>query len=145
MKCKVCNSTIDDDSCFCKWCGSPVEEIPWIEEDGIEYTERIPFYTFWREHGEMTVYKKVINENTCSCILFTGQDGNNTIVNFNMWEGAATFLEIQACKRHMLVYHLSDGSYEAHGYQTDEHRDHIPVTPDSLIIETPADYDNLPF
>ena len=135
MKCVVCNNVIDGDSCFCKWCGSPVEEIPWIEEDGIDYTERIPFLTFWRERGEMSVYKRTDeNGDLLSCILFDDKNGQRTIVNFNCWNGAATFLELQACKRHILVYHLTDGSYEAYGYQTDLYRRFIPVTEETLII-----------
>ena len=135
MKCLVCNNVIDDDSCFCKWCGSPIEEIPWIEEDGIDYTERIPFLTFWREHGEMSVYKRNDeNGDLLSCILFDKKDGQHTIVNFNCWNGAATFLELQACKRHILVYHLTDGSYEAYGYLTDEYRRFKPITEETLII-----------
>ena len=135
MKCVVCNNVIDDDSCFCKWCGSPVEEIPWIEEDGIDYTERIPFLTFWREHGEMSVYKRIDeNGDLLSCILFDDKNGQHTFVNFNYWNGAATFLELQACKRHILVYHLTDGSYEAYGYQTDVYRQFKPVSEETLII-----------
>ena len=72
MKCVICSSVIDDDSCFCKWCGSPIEEIPWIEEDGIDYTERIPFMTFWREHGEMSVYKRIDDEGN---LLVETEDG----------------------------------------------------------------------
>lgn len=66
---------LDDDSCFCKWCGNPVEEIPWIEVDGIDSVEMIPFMTFWREHGKMSVYKH-FDEKGClhSCILFESQD-----------------------------------------------------------------------
>ena len=135
MKCLVCNNVIDDDSCFCKWCGSPVEEIPWIEEDGIDYTEKIPFLTFWREHGKMSVYKRTNEEGQLlSCILFEGENGEQTIVNFNCWLGAATYWEVQASKRHMLVYHLIDGSYEVHGYQTDEHRPCLPVSKETLVI-----------
>ena len=135
MKCVICSSVIDDDSCFCKWCGSPIEEIPWIEEDGIDYTERIPFMTFWREHGEMSVYKRIDDEgNLHSCILFEDKDGHHTIVNFNCWIGAATYLEVHACKRHMIVYHLTDDSYEVYGYQTDEHRYCAPVSAETLII-----------
>lgn len=90
MNCVVCNNIIDDDSCFCKWCGIPIEVIPWIEEDGIDYTKRIPFMTFWREHGEMSVYKRIDDEgNLHSCILFEDKDGHHTIVNFNCWIGAA--------------------------------------------------------
>ena len=144
MKCVICNNVIDDDSCFCKWCGSPVEVIPWIEEDGIDYTERIPFFTFWREHGKMSVYKRIDEDgNLISCLLFEGENGQHTIVNFNHWVGAATYLEIQACKRHMLVYHLTDGTYEVHGYQTDEHRPCQPVLDNMLII--PKDEEDYPF
>lgn len=88
MKCIVCNNVIDDDSCFCKWCGNPVEEIPWIEEDGLGFPERIPFLTFWREHGKMSVYKRIDEFGRLySCILFEGKDGKYTIVNFNAWVG----------------------------------------------------------
>ena len=135
MKCIVCNNIIDDDSCFCKWCGNPVEDFPWVEEDGIEYSEVIPFMTFWRRHGEISVYKR-INEDgeLLSCILFKDERGQHTILNFNCWVGAATYLEVQACKRHMLVYHLLDGSFEVHGYQTDEHRPFIPVSLETLVL-----------
>ena len=140
MNCVVCNNIIDDDSCFCKWCGNPVEEIPWIEEDGIDYSERIPFMTFWREHGEMSVFKTMDeNGNLLSCILFKKKNGLCTIVNFNIWVGAATYLEIQACKRHMLVYHLTNGVYVVYGYQTDERRPCLPVSLESLNIPQKRD------
>ena len=143
MKCVVCGNIIDDDSCFCKWCGNPVEVIPWIEEDGIDYTESIPFMTFWRKHGKMSVHKQKDAEgNPLACILFTDDDDRLTIVNFNCWEGAATYLEVQACKRHMLVYHLKDGSYEVYGYQTDEYRQCGPITEKTLI---PPKEEELPF
>ena len=141
MKCIVCNNVIDDDSCFCKWCGNPVEEIPWIEEDGLDYTERIPFMTFWREHGKMSVYQH-IDEKGClhSCILFESQNKKYTIVNFNEWLGAATYLELQACKRHILVYHLKEGIYVAYGYQTEEDRPVLPVFEDTLVLPEEEDY-----
>ena len=141
MKCIVCNNVIDDDSCFCKWCGNPVEEIPWIEEDGLDYTERIPFMTFWRKHGKMSVYKH-IDEKGClhSCILFESQNKKYTIVNFNEWLGAATYLELQACKRHILVYHLKEGIYVAYGYQTEEDRPVLPVFEDTLVLPEEEDY-----
>ena len=60
--------------------------------------------------------------------IFEGKDGKYTIVNFNAWVGAATYLEVQACKRHMLVFHLDNGIYVASGYQTDEERQCMPVT-----------------
>lgn len=141
MKCVVCNNVIDDDSCFCKWCGNPVEEIPWSEEDGLDYVERIPFLTFWREHGKMSVYKR-IDEKGClhSCILFESQNKKYTIVNFNEWLGAATYLELQACKRHILVYHLKEGIYVAYGYQTEEDRPVLPVFEDTLVLPEEEDY-----
>ena len=108
MKCIVCNNVIDDDSCFCKWCGNPVEEIPWIEEDGL--------------------------------ILFESQNKKYTIVNFNEWLGAATYLELQACKRHILVYHLKEGIYVAYGYQTEEDRPVLPVFEDTLVLPEEEDY-----
>ena len=141
MKCIICNNVIDDDSRFCKWCGNPVEETPWIEEDGIDFTERIPFLTFWREHGKMSVYKHINGNGLLhSCILFEKPDKQYTIVNFNDWVGAATYLEVQACKRHMMVYQLTDGSYVAYGYQTDVDRDFTPVTEDSLVLPEEEDY-----
>ena len=141
MKCIVCNNVIDDDSCFCKWCGNPVEEIPWIEVDGIDSVEMIPFMTFWREHGKMSVYKH-IDEKGClhSCILFESQNKKYTIVNFNEWLGAATYLELQACKRHILVYHLKEGIYVAYGYQTEEDRPVLPVFEDTLVLPEEEDY-----
>lgn len=141
MNCVVCNNNIDDDSSFCKWCGNPVEEIPWIEEDGIDFTERIPFLTFWREHGKMSVFKTTDEKgNMLSCILFKDENDQYTIVNFNFWEGAATCLEVQACKRHMIVYHLTDNSYVVYGYQTDERRPCLPVSVETLIIPQKEDY-----
>ena len=88
-----------------------------IEEDGLDFTERIPFMTFWREHGKMSVYKH-FDEKGClhSCFLFESQDKKYAIVNFNEWLGAATYHELQACKRHILVYHLTDGTYVAYGW-----------------------------
>lgn len=145
MKCVICSNIIDDDSCFCKWCGNPVEEIPWIEEDGLGFPERIPFLTFWREHGKMSVYKRIDEFGRLySCILFEGKDGKYTIVNFNAWVGAATYLEVQACKRHMLVFHLDNGIYVAFGYQTDEERQCMPVTEETLIFPKEEEED-LPF
>ena len=89
----------------------------------------------------MSVYKHIDeNGRLHSCILFEGHDKQYTIVNFNGWVGAATYLEVQASKRHMLVYHLTDGSYVALGYQTDVHRDFIPVTEDSLVLPEEEDY-----
>lgn len=145
MKCVICSNVIDDDSCFCKWCGSPVKVIPWIEEDGIDYTECKPFLTFWREHGEMSVYKRTDeNGDLLSCILFEGNAGQHTIVNFNFWQGAATYLEVQASKRHMVVYHLEDGSFVVYGYLTDEHRRFMPVSAETLIIPQ-KDEEDYPF
>ena len=83
----------------------------------------------------MSLYKRIDDEgNLHSCILFEDKDGHHTIVNFNCWIGAATYLEVHACKRHMLVYHLTDDSYEVYGYQTDEHRYCAPVSAETLII-----------
>lgn len=92
----------------------------------------------------MSVYKRTDEDgNLVSCILFEGDNSQYTIVNFNYWIGAATYLEVQACKRHMLVYHLTDGTYEVHGYQTDEHRPFTPVLDNMLII--PKDEEDYPF
>lgn len=78
--------------------------------------------------------------NVVKCGRFEEPDKQYTIVNFNDWVGAATYLEVQACKRHMMVYHLTDESYVAYGYQTDEDRDFTPVTEDSLVLPEEEDY-----